>query len=144
MFSSLRSTLTTPHVQSVRHVRVLSGIHGYGFEEVQFCVSSVDPDSNLLSTELEALEHRCATHISKTDWKSSLMYLNLLFIRQWGLYKEVKDEIITIAMRFYSKQPRKIPHCHMPMDIAMMALGKKQTNKQTVINHFQQRYRIIS
>lgn len=59
------------------------------------------------------------------------MYLNLLFIRQWGLYKEVEDEIITIAMRFYSKQPRKIPHCHMPMDIAMMALGKKQTNKQT-------------
>lgn len=74
------------------------------------------------------------------------MYLNLLFIRQWGLYKEVEDEIITIAMRFYSKQPRKVPHCHMPMDIAMMALGKK-TNKQTmqtVINHFQQRYRIIS
>lgn len=59
------------------------------------------------------------------------MYLNLLFIRQWGLYKEVEDEIITIAMRFYSKQPRKIPHCHMPMYIAMMALGKKQTNKQT-------------
>ena len=59
------------------------------------------------------------------------MYLNLLFIRQWGLYKEVEDEIITIAMRFYSKQPRKIPPCHMPMDIAMMALGKKQTNKQT-------------
>lgn len=60
------------------------------------------------------------------------MYLNLLFIRQWGLYKGVEDEIITIAMRFYSKKPRKIPHCHVPMDIAMMALGKK--NKQTNIN----------
>lgn len=61
------------------------------------------------------------------------MYLNLLFIRQWGVYKEVEDEIITIAMRLYSEQPRKIPYCHMPMDIAMMALGEKE-----------QRYRIIS
>ena len=58
------------------------------------------------------------------------MYLNLLFIRQWSVYKQVEDKIITIAMRFYSEQPRKIPYCHMPMDIAMMALGKK-TNKQT-------------
>ena len=35
------------------------------FRELQFCVTSVDPDSNLLSTELEAREHCCATHISK-------------------------------------------------------------------------------